>query len=441
MDRAQNQQPNEALAARIVALALLDSVLERRTALDQALAASREFTALSPRDRAFVRMLVTTALRRKGQVDDLILCAMDGRGPATPPMLQNVLRIGVTQIAFMDVPDYAAVDTGVDLAAHAGLSRQKGLVNAVLRRVLAEGRDWFLKQDEALLNIPPWLYAVWDNDYGGRVAAEIAQASLAEATLDISVKDENSRDHWAQTLQATILPTGTLRRQGGGLIQELPGFADGMWWVQDAASALPVQLMGDVKGRTVVDLCAAPGGKTMQLAARGAHVTAYDRSVQRLKTLDENLKRVRLDHMVTAQATDATVWRAAQPVDYILLDAPCTATGTVRRHPDVLHLKSPQDMVRLADTQWRLLDNACNMLAPGGLLVYCTCSLQKDESEGQIARLLAERKDMQRLPVRPEELGNIKGIVTTEGDVRVLPFHLAAYGGMDGFFVARLRKV
>ncbi|MBU0800149.1 MAG: RsmB/NOP family class I SAM-dependent RNA methyltransferase, partial [Alphaproteobacteria bacterium] len=336
MEQAEKPQ-SEALSARVVALSLLGDVLSRRLALDHALAADKAFAALSTRDRAFVRMLVTTCLRRMGQVDDLISRAMDRRGPASPPLLQNVLRIGVTQIAFMDVPDYAIVDTGVNLAEQAGLSRQKGLVNAVLRRVISEGRDWFLKQDEGRLNVPQWLMQVWIEDFGLRVAAEIAQASLAEAPLDITVKDEADRDHWAQELQATILPSGSIRRSGGGMVTELPGFADGMWWVQDAAAALPVQLLGDVKGRTVVDMCAAPGGKTMQLAARGATVHALDRSMPRLKILEENLRRVRLESDVTVEAVDGAVWRAQQPVDFILLDAPCTATGTVRRHPDVMH--------------------------------------------------------------------------------------------------------
>jgi 16S rRNA (cytosine967-C5)-methyltransferase len=441
MDNAQPQPPDPALASRLVALDLLEDVLARKRALDHALAASGAFAALPVRDRAFVRMMVTTCLRRMGQVDDLLYLAMDRKGPATPPTLQNILRLGATQVAFMDVPDYAIVNSGVEMAAAAGLSRAKGLVNAVLRRVIAEGRDWFLKQDEARLNVPAWLMDIWTNDYGARVAPEIAQASLSEAPLDISVKDEAERDHWAQTLSATILPSGTLRRAAGGNVTDLPGFADGMWWVQDAAAALPVKLLGDVKGRTVIDMCAAPGGKTMQLAARGAQVHALDRSMQRLKVLEENLQRVRLAERVKVEAADATVWRAPAPVEMMILDAPCTATGTVRRHPDVLHLKSVQDMRRMMDTQARLLENAVKMLAPGGMLVYCTCSLQKDESERQVEKLLAAHKAMKREPVRPLELGDIKGIITTEVDVRVLPFHLAAYGGMDGFFVSRLRKV
>lgn len=432
---------SSALAARVVALTLLEDVLARHIALDQALASSTDFAGLEPRDRAFTRMLVTTCLRRLGQVDDLIWHAMDRRGPATPPSLQNVLRLGATQIAFMEVADYAVVDTAVELAALVGLARQKGLVNAVLRRVIAEGRDWFLKQDEARLNVPDWLMKTWITDYGLRPAADIALASLAEASLDISLKDDADAAHWAGVLDATVLPTGSLRRAAGGMVPDLPGFADGMWWVQDAAAALPVKLMGDVRGRRVADLCAAPGGKTMQLAARGALVTALDRSAPRLKVLRENLRRLRLEDAVTVEVADAAVWKPPQAPDMILLDAPCTATGTVRRHPDVLHLKTPKDMARLAETQARLLENASTILAPGGMLVYCTCSLQKDESERQVEKLLAARPDMRRAPVQDAEIGaGVTGMVTAAGDVRILPYHMAAHGGMDGFFIARLVK-
>lgn len=428
------------LTARLTALSLLEDVLERRQALDHALAADHGFAALDPRDRAFARMLVTTTLRRMGQVDDLIARAMERAEPASPPRLQNILRLGVTQIAFMDVPDYAIVDCGVRMSEQVGLARQKGLVNAVLRRVLRDGRGWFLKQDEGRLNVPGWLMNIWIKDYGLRGAAEIAQASLAEAPLDITVKDRDRRAEWAQALDAVLLPSGSLRRATGGPVTALPGFGEGAWWVQDAAAALPAVLMGDVRGRRVVDMCAAPGGKTMQLAASGAYVHALDRSRQRLRVLEDNLQRVGLAGRVTVEAADGTAWHAPAAEEFILLDAPCSATGTVRRHPDVLHLKTAQDVTRLAATQERLLDNACAQLAAGGMLVYCTCSLQKDESERQIENLLARNPAMRREPVMAAELPGMEALVTPEGDVRVLPYHLAAQGGMDGFFIARLRR-
>lgn len=429
------------LHSRQVALDLMNDVLVRRQALDHALERHEELAALPVRDRAFVRMMVATALRRCGQLDDLIRRASQRPDTQAPLALINILRLGGVQILFMDVPDYAAVDTAVGLAEQAGLARQKGYVNAVLRRMTETGRDILAQQDAARLNTPEWLMKLWIADYGLRTAAEIAQAHLTEAPLDISIKDMNELSHWAQRLEAAILPTGTLRRAAGGMVQSLPGYEDGMWWVQDAAAALPVTLLGDVAGQDVLDLCAAPGGKTMQLLARGAQVTALDRSVQRLKILKENLARLRLTGHIRTEVADAAVWRPKEPASHILLDAPCTATGTARRHPDMLHLKTEKDLQSLIAVQERLLESAADMLAPGGVLVYCTCSLQKDEGERQIERVLQKRRKLQRVPVTPAEIGRIEGAITPEGDVRILPFHLATHGGMDGFYMARLQKI
>ncbi|MBI4030062.1 MAG: RsmB/NOP family class I SAM-dependent RNA methyltransferase [Proteobacteria bacterium] len=430
----------EALAARHAALFLLSTVLDRKTPLDQALEESRDLRALPARDRAFIRMIVATALRRMGQIDDFIRRASERNEPPQPPLLHHLLRTGATQIAFMDVPDYAAADTSVRLAEESGLAKQKGFVNAVLRRIAREHRDWAGKQDAPRMNAPEWLMRAWIDDYGLRAAAEIAQANMAEAPLDITIKNPGMKEYWLQTLQASALPSGTLRRAAGGAVHELPGFDDGMWWVQDAASALPAQLFGNIEGKTVIDLCAAPGGKTAQMAAAGAHVVALDRSAARMKRLADNLRRLRLDKNVRIEIADGAEWKPKESAQFILCDAPCTATGTIRRHPDVAHLKSAQDMARLAATQTRLLDNAAAMLAPGGILVYCTCSLQKDEGERQIESLLTRRADIRRMPVTAAETGGIEGIIDANGDVRILPFHLAAMGGMDGFFIGRLQK-
>lgn len=429
----------EMLQARIVALALLDSVLSRRIPLDQALDDSAGLAALSARDRAFVRMLVATTLRRLGQIDDLITRASERATLPQPPALHHVLRMGVAQILFMNVPDHAAVNTTVQLAETSGMSRQKGFVNAVLRRITREGREWLAAQDETRMNIPDWLLQSWVDDYGAGIAAEIGRANLDEAPLDITVKDRTQLEHWAEALDATILPTGSLRRLSGGNVQDLPGYHDGMWWVQDASAAIPARLFGDLNGKTVVDLCAAPGGKTAQLAAAGAHVLALDRSVKRLKRLEENMRRLRLDRNLKIEVADASVWRPRDPVDAILLDAPCTATGTIRRHPDVPVLKGPQDQKNLADLQARMLDNAVRMLAPGGILIYCTCSLQKAEGEAQIDALLARTTlPLRRQPITAAEIGGLAEAITPDGDVRILPAQLAVSGGMDGFFVARL---
>jgi 16S rRNA (cytosine967-C5)-methyltransferase len=435
----EGEAVSDGMAARVAALALLEDVLGRKQALDHALENQQRFKALPQRERAFVRMLVSTALRRLGQVDDIIERASERSAPRNMSV-QNILRLGVVQILFMDVADHAAVDTAVRLAGAQGLEKQKAFVNGLLRHVTRNGVEWRDRQDEARLNTPEWLLKIWIEDYGLGTAADIAQANLSEAPLDITVRDRKSRNFWASNFKATEMATGTLRKMSGGAVHELQGFDEGHWWVQDAAAAIPAQLFGDVSGQHVYDLCAAPGGKTLQLASMGARVSALDRSASRLKRLASNLERMKLAGMVEAVIADAGSWKPSQPAGYILLDAPCSATGTIRRNPDVAHLKTPGDINRLAGLQERLLHNAFDGLMVGGILVYCTCSLQKAEGEAQIARFLAACPDAARLPIMKDELGGFDEALTPEGDLRILPFHQAALGGMDGFYISRLTK-
>lgn len=429
------------LSARAIALDLLDKVLNQKQPLDSVLDLHTAFKALPSRDKGFCRMLVSTTLRRLGQIDLIIRACEDKPGSVeTSRVIQNILRLGAAQILFMNVPDHAAVDTSVRLIEAQNMERQKGFVNAILRNITRNGRELLSRQDETRLNTPDWLLKTWIEDYGLKTAAEIAQANLAEAPLDITAKDPSSLQYWAGVLQASLMPTGTIRRISGGAVWELPGFDDGMWWVQDAAAALPAQLFGPLEGKSVVDLCAAPGGKTAQLLSMGAHVMAIDRSAQRLKRLEDNLRRLRLEERIEVQASDATRWHPKTAPSYILLDAPCTATGTIRRHPDVAHLKSPVDMDRLIATQYELLCHAFDMLTPRGILIYCTCSLQKAEGEHQISRFIAEHPNAMKLPILPEEVGGMDEILTDNGDIRILPSHRATSGGMDGFYIARLTK-
>ena len=428
----------EALSARLVALQLLSEVLGKRQPLDQALDSMASFRLLSGRDRAFTRMLVATTLRRLGQIDSLIL-QMSERGEyPSPPVIHHILRLGITQIFFMDVPVYAAVDTAVRMTEEKNLPRLKGFVNAILRRLEREGHELVQQQDAAQLNMPDWLRALWIADYGVDVTDQMALAVFNEAPLDITVKDPAMLAYWAAQLEADIMPTGTLRRAAGGLITDLPGYHDGMWWVQDLSASLPAKVLGDVKDRNVLDLCAAPGGKTAQLAAAGARVVAVDRSMGRLRRLDENMKRLRLN--VEMVAADATEWVPAAPVDFILLDAPCSATGTIRRHPDVMHLKRAQDIDALADLQARLLVHASGMLNAGGVLVYCTCSLQKAEGEHRIEAFLRANPHMMRYPIHPDDVPGLTESLSEIGDMRILPHHQGAAGGMDGFYICRLQK-
>ena len=438
-ERPNLSETSPAIASRHAALDILAAVLDRKRPLEEAFDEALSGSGLAPRDRAFTRLLAATVIRRLGQIDDALSGMVDRPLPLRPPALMNLLRLGAAQLLFLQTPPHAAVATAVDLADAAGLGRGKGMVNAVLRRLSREGEAIVAAQDAPPLNTPPWLRARWAKSYGEPTARAIAAAHLGEPPLDITLKPGEDAQAWAEKLEATLLPTGTLRRPVGGRIEELPGFADGAWWIQDAAAALPVRLFGDVGGKIVYDLCAAPGGKTAQLAAAGADVTAIDRSPVRLQLVDRNLDRLRLQ--AATIAADALAWEPRNgPADAVLLDAPCTATGTIRRHPDVALSKNADDLGKLTRLQSALLDRAAAHVNPGGLLVYCTCSLEPEEGESQIAQFLARQPAFARQPVVPAEIGGLTEIVTREGDIRTLPSHLAAQGSLDGFFVARMRR-
>ncbi|MFM2041887.1 MAG: ribosomal small subunit methyltransferase [Pseudomonadota bacterium] len=425
------------LAARAAALDLIEAVLTRHIPFDDALDAHKGIKALEPRDRAFVRALAATVFRRLGQIDALIQASLDKPGDQLKAPVQDLLRLGVAQLLFLDTAPHAAVDTTVELAVSRRQTPYKGLINAILRRLSREGREMVAAQDAGRLNTPDWLWLAWRKAFGTGATRAIVEAHLSEAPLDITVKGDPSA--WAERLEAELLPTGTLRRKAGGNVTELPGFADGEWWVQDAAAAMPARLFGDLAGKVVYDLCAAPGGKTAQLAAAGARVTAVDRSDRRLERLRDNLARLGL----TAETVvgDAGTWAPTAPADAVLLDAPCSATGTIRRHPDVARLKGPEDVEKLARVQARLLNRAVDMVRPGGLIVYGTCSLQPEEGEAQVDALLSRRRDLERVPVDPAEVGGLSALVTPTGDLRATPGVLIDRGGMDGFFITRLRRI
>ena len=279
--------------ARTVAFELLTQVLDHGRPLDDALATSKGFSALDTRDRATARMLAATVLRRRGQIERLIDDCLDHPLPRPARPVRHALRLGVAQLLFLDIPDHAALDTSVALAREAGHDRYAGLVNAVLRRLSRDGKAMAARHDAARLNTPDWLWQSWYAAYGEAVARDIAAAHLGEPPLDLSVRGDARG--LAGALDAKVLPTGTLRRWSGGRISDLPGYADGQWWVQDAAAALPARLLGEVAGQRVIDLCAAPGGKTAQLAAAGAEVTAVDKSPRRLDRLAANMTRLGLD--------------------------------------------------------------------------------------------------------------------------------------------------
>ena len=421
--------------AREIALDCLAAILRRGRRLEDALDDHPGYGRLEARDRAFARLLVATTLRRLGQIDRLIGHCLERPLPAKAGGVTDILRLGLAQLLFIGTPAHAAVDTTVTLAAKHEPAKFKPLVNAVMRRLAREGAGLLATQDAARLNTPDWLWRSWSKAYGEEKCHAIAEAHLIEPPLDITVKDEGG--DWAARLDARRLPTSTLRR-ASARPGELPGFADGAWWVQDAAASLPVRLLGDVGGKTVIELCAAPGGKTAQLAAMGAEVIALDRSEARLERLKGNLARLDLEARLVLG--DALSWRPDAPAEAILLDAPCTGTGTLRRHPDIARTKERGDVRRLAARQDELLAAAVAMLAPGGVLVYAVCSLEPEEAEMRVAALLEGGAPVRREGVESSEIGGLSQAVTEAGDLRTLPCHLADLGGMDGFYAARLRR-
>jgi 16S rRNA (cytosine967-C5)-methyltransferase len=427
------------LAARRIAADIIGAVLRRRRPLDEQLEAT-DFGAMAERDRALVRALVGTVLRRLGTLRHLLAACLERGLPREAPQVESALLIGAAQILFLDVPDHAAVDLSVRLVqADRHAARYAGLVNAVLRRLAREGASRLATLDTVELDTPQWLMRRWMARYGEATARAIAAAHGHEPALDLTVKSDP--ELWAARLAGRVLPTGSVRTIAQGPVPELAGFDEGAWWVQDAAAALPARLLSEVRGKSVADLCAAPGGKTAQLAHAGAQVIAVDRSPARLTRLRQNLKRLRLS-AETVEA-DAAEWQAG-PFDAVLLDAPCSSTGTIRRHPDIPWLKAQADLPKLAALQARLLDRAAALVRPGGTLIYCTCSLEPEEGEQAVAAALERNPNLSRHPIKAGELAGIGDFVTHAGDLRTLPCHWLdpdpRMSGLDGFYVARFAR-
>ena len=411
-------------------------MLRKKRALDAVAAEVLNAASLESRDAGFARAIATTALRRFGQLEALIRHFV----PKSPPPHKagptlEILIAGAAELLFLGVAAHAAVDAANRLAeGDSKAAHFKSLINAVLRRVAREGAGLVAAQD-ASLNVPDWLWPRWVAHYGEAVAASIASAHLGVPPLDLTLK---SADDPCTDLNMVRLGPGRVRLEHAGRIEELPGFNEGRWWVQDFAASLAARLLGDVAGKSVIDLCAAPGGKTLQLAAAGADVTAVDLSSERLTLVEANLARTKLQAKLIA--ADARDWRPETQAPFVLLDAPCTATGTIRRHPDLPWLKSAADLQICEGLQAELLDAAAEMTAPGGMLVYAVCSLEPEEGEEQVASFLRRRSDFSRVPVTAEEVFDAS-FVTGEGTLKTLPSYGADKGGMDGFFAAKLRQL
>jgi 16S rRNA (cytosine967-C5)-methyltransferase len=417
------------LPARKAALAILSQVLRRKAPLDTQLHALAGLTA---RDAGFARVLASETLRHLGVLEALVgQCLKKPLTPHKAGAASEILLLGACELVVLKGAAHAAVDAANRLAA--GDSKAvhfKPLINAVLRRLSREGDTLRTALDEERLAVPDWLWPRWCAQYGEATTRAIARAHLAQAPTDIVVK--------GACVPHSDPVFGAVRRLADtGRMDALPGFADGDWWVQDAAATLPVLLLGDVAGKAAIDLCAAPGGKTLQLAARGARVTAVELDAGRADRIGENLARTRLDaEVVVADARD--VQRQAP---LVLVDAPCTATGTIRRHPDLPWIKEAGDVMAQAALAYEILESGAAMVEPGGLLVFAVCSLEREEGEEQIAAFLSAHPEFARLPVSAAEIFDHPEWITPEGDLRTLPCHLGAIGGMDGFYAARLRRL
>jgi 16S rRNA (cytosine967-C5)-methyltransferase len=419
------------LPARKAALSLLAGVLRQRKPLDFLL---DKLKGLPPRDAAFARALTSGALRHFGELDALIRHFVPKPlPPHKTGFAMEILLLGAAELLILKTPAHATVDAANRLAqADNKAVHFKPLINAVLRRIAREGQDVLAGFDGPRLNTPDWLWQRWTAQYGEETARAIALAHQSEAPLDITLKQADV----AAPPGAPLI--GLSRRvTEPGRIETMPGFAEGGWWVQDVAATLPVLMLGDVKGKSVIDLCAAPGGKTMQLAAAGALVTAVDLESARLERVKENLARTNLTATLTA--ADARDFKGQ--AHFVLIDAPCTATGTIRRHPDLPWIKEPSDAMARASLAYEILESGAGMVEAGGILVFAVCSLEREEGEEQTEAFLAAHAEFLRLPLGADELGGHGEWISPDGDLKTLPCLLAEQGGMDGFYAARLRRL
>lgn len=446
MNRPPNAQNHPGLAARVAAARLLAAIVDKHVSLDgltDKTGGNPAFLALDTRDRALVRGILMTALRFRNSIEALITARLDRPLPENARMLSHILHVAAAQILFLDIPDRAAVDLAVTHASgDPRTKRYSGLVNAVLRRIGERKERALPAVLKKTADTPDWLRRRLITAYGAQKTARIVEMHRREAPLDITVKSDS--EGWAKRLGGIVMPNGTIRlSRVDGPITELAGFAEGAWWVQDAASSFPARLFGDISGKRVCDLCAAPGGKAAQLASAGARVTAVDISENRLKRLKQNMDRLGL--AVEMVKTDAAKYEPDRPFDAVLVDAPCSSTGTIRRHPDVAWVKSDEDVTRLAEVQARLLSYAIGLAIRGGRIVFSNCSLDPREGEALVENLLKTDKRVVSDPLLAGEIAGMDEFITPAGTLRTTPAdwpnELPRLAGLDGFFAARLRRI
>ena len=433
------------LEARSAAAKLLGAVIDRKTPLDGMLdneGGNPAYRALNDADRSLVRAILNSALRHLPHIDALFAQMLQTPLPDGARALQFVLYVAAAQILYLDIPDHSAVDLAVEQANRDPRNKRfANLVNALLRRLVREKEQLLNDVTTKVPAMPAWFFQRLSSVYGRETAEKIASAQLEPAAIDVTVKSDP--EGWAQRLNGRVLPTGSVRLDAfEGTVPSLPGFGEGEWWVQDAAAAIPARLFGDISGKSIVDLCAAPGGKTAQLIVAGAYVTALDQSPSRLKRLNANLDRLVLK-AETVQAS-AAVWQPDILFDGALLDAPCSSTGTTRRHPDVLWTKGPDDIRKLALVQENLLRHALTLVKPGGIVVFSNCSLDPLEGEELIVRVLGDSDNVERVPIDAKDWPGLEEAISPLGEFRttpaMLPSTAGSSSGLDGFFASVLRR-
>lgn len=425
-----------AVATRAAAASLLVRILDQGQTLDEALSQEEAFSALEGSDRGFARAIVSAALRHLGQINHIISRHLTGRPFADlSPAVQHLLQIGAAQICVLKTPVHAAVSETVEAARQFDGARQAGgLVNAVLRKILPDALE--TAGLTAANAWPVWFQTLMTDAIGADHAEALAISMQQTPPLDLTVKSDAA--DWAERLGGMQLGPHTIRLESGA-VETLEGYAEGSWWVQDAAASLPVACLLPVKGERILDLCAAPGGKTLQIAASGADVVALDRSAKRLRLVEQNLQRTGL----TAEcvAADATKWKSDTQFDGVLVDAPCSALGTLRRHPEGPWVKRPEDIARFPDIQARLLEAAAARVRPGGRLVYCVCTPLPGEGADIVNAFLERHPYFRRDQITREDAGVFSDAITSAGDIRTLPPLLAEIGGCDAFYISRLVNI
>lgn len=435
--QSDSDKSKPGLAARVAAVKIISAVLEKKTSLDGMLDGENgnpAYRALSLPDRALVRAIVNTALRHLPRVEAALASLLDGPLPQGAKSLQHVMIVGATQMLYLDVPDHSAVDLAVEQAHRDPRNRRfVKLVNAVLRR-LGREKESVLEAVNTIPVLPSWFYSRLTHVYGEATARHISDAQLIPSVIDVTVKSDP--DLWAQRLGGTVMPNGSVRLDAfEGSVSALPGFDDGEWWVQDFSASMPVRLMGDLSGKRVADLCAAPGGKTAQLIMAGADVTALDQSGNRLKRLRENLDRLKLK----AETVEVNMlkFQPDELFDAVLLDAPCSSTGTLRKHPDVCWTKGLSDIAKLAALQENMLRHAITLVKPGGIVAFSNCSLDPSEGEEMVARVLGSDPALERVPLSSDAFADMACSIDAQGDMRTTP---DMFGGVDGFYACVLRR-